>query len=537
MSTTSDAVIVGSGINGLVAAAELARAGWSVTLIERNNELGGFVASEERTIPGYVHDTYSSWHPLFMAGPAYASLGDDLHRHGLEYKNTEGPVTASVADDGRVVIAYRDPEATAAEFVHEDDRHTYLAALQRFVDNAEPVGALLGTELHSAAPLRYGFKVLRRTGLKGSTAWARDLASSGRSYCRRSFLGTEVDQLWTPWLLHAGLSPDHASGGFMLPVMAATMHGFGLPVVSGGSGQFVAAFRRLLEELGVQVITGTEAETVLVKNGRATGVIAGGQLLQARRAVLASVTPQALYEHLLGDNPVIPRAVSVEANNYRYGRGAMQIHVALSAPLTWNDPRLAATPLIHLSDGSHSTGIACAEAEAGLLPRRPTVVVGQQYILDPSRVPDGAASLWIQLQEVPFAPLGDAAGQLDTTDGWTKQLAQEFASRVLGRISEHAPNLNQVVRAIDVVTPTDLAAYNPNAVHGDPYGGSAELDQNFLWRPLPSAGSHRTSVKGLWHIGSSTHPGPGLGGASGHLAAQSLTARRSPLPHRSRRSA
>ena len=215
----------------------------------------------------------------------------------------------------------------------------------------------------------------------------------------------------------------------------------------------------------------------------------------------------------------------------------MQIHVALSAPLTWNDPRLATTPLIHLSDGSSSTGIACAEAEAGLLPSRPTVVVGQQYVLDPSRVPDGAASLWIQLQEVPYAPRGDAAGELDTTGGWTKQLAQEFANRVLARITRHAPDLDQKLRAFDVVTPVDLEAHNPNAVHGDPYGGAAELDQNFHWRPLPSAGSHRTRVPGLWHIGSSTHPGPGLGGASGHLVAQSLTARRPRLPRRTRRSA
>lgn len=534
---TSDVIVIGSGINGLVAAAELARAGRSVTVVERNDEIGGFVASEARTIPGYIHDTYSSWHPLFLAGPAYAALGDDLHRHGLEYSNTDGFVTASVADDGRVVVAHRDPEATAAGFTHERDRVTYLSALGRFVDNAEQVGALLGTELHSPAALRHGLTVLRRTGLKGGSTWARDLVSSGRAYCRRSFDGTEVDHLWTPWLLHAGLSPDQASGGFMLPVMAATMHGFGLPVVTGGSGRFVDAFRRLLDELGVRVITGAEAETVVTEDGRAVGVIAAGRLLRARHAVLASVTPQALYGSLLEGDPLVREPVADDANSYRYGRGAMQIHVALSAPLSWNDARLSSTPLIHLSDGSSSTGIACAQAEADLLPSRPTVVVGQQYVVDPSRVPEGAASLWIQLQEVPYAPRGDAAGELDTSDGWTKQLAQEFANRVLARIVQHAPDLDQQLRAVDVVTPVDLEAHNPNAVHGDPYGGAAELDQNFHWRPLPSSGSHRTSVPGLWHIGSSTHPGPGLGGASGHLVAQSIIARRSRLPRRTRRSA
>src|SRR6516165_10895347 len=113
-------------------------------------------------------------------------------------------------------------------------------------------------------------------------------------------------------------------------------------------------------------------------------------------------------------------------------------------------------------------GIACAEAEAGLLPRRPTVVVGQQYLLDSGRVPAGAAALWLQLQEVPFDPRGDSAGELDTTYGWTPALAEGYANRVLDRIARHAPDLRCKIRMIDVLTPEDLYARNPNAVNGDP---------------------------------------------------------------------
>jgi len=521
--TTTDAVIIGGGINAMVAAAELAGAGWSVTLIERNRDLGGFIASGERTLPGYIHDTYSSWHPLFQAGPAYATLGEDLHRHGLEYRNTDGYVTASVADDGTVVIAHRDPEKTAAEFHYKADRDTYLAALGRFVDNVDRVGELLGTELHSWSAARQGLGLLRDIGRGPAESWMRDGLTSGRSWCRSTFTGSEVDQLWTPWLLHAGLSPDHASGGFMLPVMAATMHGFGLPVVAGGASNFVAAFRRLLDERGVQVVTGCEADAITVNGKRATGVSAGADHWLARRAVLASVAPQALYGDLLRAAKAVSTSTRQEAVRYRAGRGEMQIHVALSSPLDWNDPRLDQTPLIHLSDGSNSTGIACAEAEAGLLPRTPTVVVGQQHVLDPSRVPAGAAALWIQLQEVPYSPTRDAGGELDTSSGWTAELATGYAQRVLQRIQRHAPGLRTKVLAVDTITPVDLERHNPNAIDGDPYGGSAELDQNFLWRPLPSAGSHRTPVQNLWHIGAATHPGPGLGGGSGHLVAQTLT--------------
>jgi phytoene dehydrogenase-like protein len=521
MTTEADAIVVGSGINGLVAAAELAQAGWSVILVERNAEIGGFIATEERTLPGYLHDTFSSWHPLFVAGPAYAALGEMLHRHGLEYRNTDNWVTASVANDGRVTLAHRDPERTAADFTHPEDRAAYLTMLQRLGENIASIGGLLSSELRSFALVHHINDLIQSSGLPRAEWWLRAAATSGRAYARRDFLGHEVDHLYAPWLLHAGLSPDNAAGGLMTPLFAATLHGAGLPVVAGGAGRFVAAFHSLLASLQVHVETSCEVERILVADGRAVGVEAGGRILRARRAVLASVTPTALYNRLLPE-AAVASDLRVEAARFRYGRAAMQIHVALSEPLGWRDSRLEQVPLIHLSDGSSSTGIACAEAEAGLLPRCPTMAVGQQYLLDPGRVPGGAAALWLQLQEVPYAPRGDAAGELDTTHGWTKELAEGYANRVLDRIAVNAPDLRRKIRMIDVLTPHDLQARNPNAVNGDPYGGSAELDQILLWRPLASVGRHATPVESLWHIGASTHPGPGLNGGSGHLVATTL---------------
>jgi phytoene dehydrogenase-like protein len=517
-----DAVVVGSGVNGLVAAAELAMAGWSVVVVERNQDIGGFIATEERTLPGYLHDTYSSWHPLFVSGAAFATLREPLRRHGLSYRNTDEWVTASVADDGRVTLAHRDPERTAAGFVHEADRTAYLAALNRLGDNIASIGGLMGSELRSPALLRHAAGLLRTGGRTGLEQWLRSVATSGRGYARAEFRGYEVDHLFAPWLLHAGLSPDHASGGLMLPLLASILHGFGLPVVAGGSGRFLDAFRSLLDSLGVRVETGSRVERILVRHGRAAGVVTDGRLIRARRAVLASVTPTALYGSLLPEGSV-DSGLRDEAARFRYGRAAMQIHVALSRPIGWRDERLSKVPVVHLSDGSGSTGIACAEAEAGLLPRQPTVVVGQQYVLDPSRVPAGAAALWLQLQEVPFTPRGDSAGELDTAEGWTPALARGYADRVLDRIARHAPDLPERILAVDVITPSQLAAYNPNAINGDPYGGSAELDQSYLWRPLPTSGRHATGIRGLWHIGASTHPGAGLGGGSGHMVATALT--------------
>lgn len=520
-----DAVVIGAGINGMVAAAELASAGWSVVLVDGRDRIGGFIGSAERTIPGYVHDTWSSYHTQFLTSAAYASLGPDLHRFGLKYANTDGAITASVADDGQATVAYRDPEVTAAGFASSADRDTYLAQLASFGRHAKSVGGLIGGELRTPRALRHLAALLRTDGLRGTERLLRDVATSGRAFSRREYRGKEVDQLWVPWLLHAGLSPDHASGGFLLPVFAASMHLAGTPVVVGGADRFVEAFAALLTERNVRQYLQAPVEQILLENGRAVGVLAGGQEIRARRAVLASVTPTALYGKLLPPGTA-RKVVEEDAQKFRYGRAAMQIHVALQVPLNWTDTRLREVPLVHLSDGSPSTGIACAQAEAGLLPTHPTVVVGQQHLLDPSRVPPGAAALRLQLQEAPYRPRGDAASELDTSAGWTPALAAGYADRILNRLSQHAPGLRDDVLGINILTPDDLAGANPNASQGDIYAGSNDLDQSYLWRPLASNGKHRTDIPGLWHIGASTHPGGGLGGASGHSVATALTSKR-----------
>lgn len=519
-----DAVVIGAGINGLVAAAELAGAGWTVALVDERQCIGGFIDSGELTRPGFTHDTFSSWHPLFVGGGGYAALGADLHRHGLEYRNTDGAVTASVSGRG-AFVAYRDPVATAAALAHPADRDAYAAMLAQLGAWAPHVFGALSSELtgRDIARLAAGaWRGLRGAGLgwAGSRDLARMSLQSGRAYTRERFAGWEADQLWAPWLLHAGLSPDHASGGLMLPVMAYTMHGLGLPVVAGGAGEFTAAFGRLLAERGVDVLLGAPAEAITVSGGRAVGVRVGGNLLRASRAVLASVSTTDLYRELLPADAV-PAAGCAAAARHRPGRAAMQVHLALDAPLRWTDSRLNSVPLIHVSTGSDSTGIACAQAEAGLLPAEPTVVVGQQCVLDPGRAPAGKATLWIQLQEVPYAPAGDAVGQIDVSGGWSDEVVTAYVERVLARVEAFAPGLQSTVLAVAALPPTALRAANRNAVAGDPYGGAAELDQSLRWRPGTGTG-HATGVGGLFHIGAFTHPGPGLGGGSGHIVAQRL---------------
>ncbi|HJU48728.1 MAG TPA: hypothetical protein VJ689_11360, partial [Gaiellaceae bacterium] len=215
------------------------------------------------------------------------------------------------------------------------------------------------------------------------------------------------------------------------------------------------------------------------------------------------------------------------ARRYRYGRAEMQIHFALDEPPAWKGPeaeRLARTPIVHVTPGLDGVSRAVNEAERGLLPAEATIVCGQPCALDPDRAPPGKSILWIQLQELPAGPVkGDAAGVVDVGSGaWTEELREAYADRVADRLAEAIPNLPGATLKRVVLSPADIEALDCNLVGGDIYAGSCALDQNLLWRPFAQAPGHRTAVDGLFHVGASTHPGPGLGGGSGYLVAQTL---------------
>jgi phytoene dehydrogenase-like protein len=206
----------------------------------------------------------------------------------------------------------------------------------------------------------------------------------------------------------------------------------------------------------------------------------------------------------------------------------MQIHLALREPPAWKGPRaaeLARTPIVHVTPGLDGVSRAVNEAERGLLPAEATIVCGQPCALDPGRAPQNGWVIWIQLQELPAGTVkGDAAGELDTGAGdWTETLREAYADRIVHRLAGSIENLERATIGRAVLSPADIERENVNLVRGDIYGGSCALDQNLLWRPFPEAPGHRTPIDGLWHIGASTHPGPGLGAGSGYLVYKELT--------------
>jgi phytoene dehydrogenase-like protein len=516
-----DAVFVGSGINSLACAALLARAGWDVCVLERNAELGGAIKTAELTEPGYVHDVFSAWHPLWVGGSAHAELGEELAARGLEYLNTQQPTATAFPDGSSAFLS------TRADANAEEHGAAWTRAMSEVGAKAELVFGVLGTELWSRSGASLAVTAYRRLGRRGLAAFGGEVVQSSRDWLTTTFASERTHGLLAPWVLHTGLGPDAATSGFMNRVIAFAIEAGGMPIPRGGGARLVEALARLVEDNGGSFRTDADVERVLVADGRATGVsTTTGDVFTARRAVICNVTPTQLYGRLLD----VGGDLAAAGRRFRFGRSEMQIHCALSEPPRWNgDERLGKTAVVHLTPGLDGVSRAVNEAERGLLPAEATIVVGQPLSMDESRAPGRAGLLWIQLQELPWQVKGDAAGELDVGDGtWTESLRERYADRIQQRIAQHIPNLESALRKRVVLSPADLQAANINLERGDPYSGSLALDQNFLWRPFAQQPGHRTPVRGLFHIGASTWPGPGLGGGSGTLVARDLLRRRIP---------
>ena len=525
-----DAIFVGSGINSLVGAALLARDGWSVCVLERNDVAGGCIrTSQDLTLPGFTHEVLASWHPLFTGSAAYAELEIELGRRGVTYLNTDLP-TGTAFPDGTAAFIAGSLEGNVAEFGRHatGDGAAWESQFNAFMGNADLAFGLLSTELWSTAGLSLGRKALRRLGRRGLLEFSGNTLVSCRDWVTSTFESEAAHGVLAPWVLHTGLGPDQATSGFMTQVIGAALQLGGMPVPEGGGVRLVDALAGIVTDAGGEVRLESDVRRILVANGRATGVrLADGEVVAATRAVVASVTPTQLYGSLLGDTDVPPTVTSA-ATRYRYGRAEMQIHLALDEPPQWtgaDSERLGRCPIVHVTPGLDGVSRAVNEAERGLLPAEATIVCGQPVALDPSRAPAGKSILWLQLQELPAGTVkGDAAGDLDVGDGaWTEELREAYADRIVSRLGDSIANLDKATLRRVVLSPTDIESLNMNLVGGDIYGGSCALDQNLLWRPLAEAPGHETAVVGLWHIGASTHPGPGLGAGSGYLVAKELT--------------
>lgn len=519
---TYDAVIVGAGHNGLATGVILATAGWSVLVIERNEEPGGAVKTAEVTLPGFRHDLFAANLNLFAGSPFFAEYGDDLMAHGLEFASSSHPFS-SVFPDDKFLGVTTDLEETTANVaaMSTRDADSWRRLNSRFEANAPHLFSLLGTPLPSFSAIR---KILGGVRALGRT-WPLDLTrlvlQSPREFVEEHFDNREVQALCAVWGMHLDYPPD-VSGGALFPFLETFADGAnGMVLGRGGASAMIHAQVSLLESLGGELRPNTTVAEIKVRGKSATGVVlTDGEEIRASRAVIANLTPKVLFEHLIPDDTLSDGFMDRVAR-YKHAPGTMMIHLAMDDLPPWTTPEARKFAYVHIGPYMEDMSLAYQQATAGLLPRHPTLVVGQPTTVDPSRAPRGQHVLWVQVRMVPGKISGDAAGSIPDRD-WAAA-KEMYADRVMDIIESYAPGTADLVLGRAVLSPADLEAANPNLIGGDSLGGSHHLMQHFFLRPFPGWTRYKTPLKGLYMCGAGTWPGAGVGAGSGYLLGKRLT--------------
>ena len=528
---TFDAVVIGAGHNGLVAAAALAKAGWSVVVLEAEGAPGGCVRSDEVTVPGVVHDLYSTNQNLFRQSPAYAAWKDELEAHGLRFAHSDKPfcnVFEPAGGDGdaggTALRAYADLDRTADELARRSaaDADGFRQLYERFGDLQKVVLPLYGTALPSAAAATAAAKGTAAVGAGRTAELARLLLDSTRELGQSYFETPEAQALIATWGMHMDFGPD-VSGGAVFPLMETFSNVTeGMVVAEGGASRLAEALVGLIEANGGEVRLNTRVARVTTEGGRATGVeTEAGDRIGARRAVVANLTPGVLFDRLLAAEP-LPDEFRRKVDRYQHGPGTFMLHLALDALVPWAaGDDIAEFAYVHVAPTVDDLARTYQQSLAGLLPDSPLLIVGQTTAVDPSRAPEGTHVLWIQVRTVPGEIRGDAAGEIAATD-WA-DATEPFADRVLAKLERFAPGVSGHVVGRYAMSPDDLEAHNANLVGGDSLGGSVHLRQNLAFRPFPGWTRYEMPVEGLYLCGAATWPGPGNNGTSGWLVAERLT--------------
>ena len=505
---TVDAVVIGAGHNGMVAANLLADAGWDVVVLEATDQIGGAVRSAEITAPGFDSDLCSAFYPLGFASPVLGSLA--LQDYGLRW--THAPhVLTHLLPDGRSVTLDRDVDATAASvdrFAPGDGARWREAYEQWREISAE----MLASMVAPFPPVRGGVALVRRLRAAGLLRLARRFLLPAKVLGEEMFDGEGGQLLLAGLALHTDLSPaEGGSGGYgWLLAMLGQQYGFPVPV--GGAQRIVDALADRFRARGGSVLTGQPVDRVIVGNGRALGVrTAGGQHWRARRAVLADVPAPQLFFDLVGSDHLPARFVA-DLRHFRWDSATIKVDWALSAPVPWRAGAGRGAGTLHLAADMAGLVDFSADLTAGRVPERPFLLAGQMTTSDPARSPAGTESMW-------------AYTHLPRREKWTTDEVNRHAERVEETIEDRAPGFRDLIVGRHVAGPDRLEAENPSLVGGAINGGTSAPYQQLFLRPVPGLGRGDTPVDRLYLASASAHPGGGVHGGPGANAARAALAR------------
>ncbi len=493
-----DAVVIGSGPNGLVAACVLARAGLDVLVLEANERrAGGAVGSETATEPGFLHDVGAAFFPWGVLSPAFRSLR--LEDHGLRWR--WAPIeSCHPAPDGSYACIARDHDRTTANFGSPEDGERWRR-IASWYGTIEPniIDMLLGP-FPALGPVA-------RLGPLHLTRLARIFLSSGRGLSERWFTSTAARRVLPGLALHADVGPDDRFGaglGFMLGMVAST-GGYAVP--AGGAQSITNALLSCLNAYGGRLRLGARVSKVVVREGRTAAIrLAGGEEI-ATRAVLADTDVAALMLDLVEPQHV-PERVLDFMRRYPRGWGTFKVDWALDGPVPWSVEAARESAVVHAGDSLDDLSRFTAQVRSGMLPDRPYLVIGQQSLVDSTRAPPGCHTLWAYTR-VPSVIQG----------GWAAR-AEKLGDLIDARIERLAPGFRSLIRARRLVSPDQLQAMDANLVGGDLGGGSNAWNRQLMFRPFFPNFRYRMPVKSLYLCSSYAHPGAGVHGMPGYNAAQ-----------------
>jgi phytoene dehydrogenase-like protein len=501
---TVDAIVIGAGPNGLVASAALADAGWDVLLLEAQDEIGGAVRSAELW-PGATADLFSAFYPLAAASPVIRRL--ELERHGLEWVQAPSVVAHLADPDAQdCAVLHRDAADTAAglDLAAAGDGDAWLALFAQWQRLRDPLLDALFTPF---PPIRSGARLLYRAGTHDAMQLARMAVTPVTRLTQELFTGQGARLLLAGNAMHADVPMDAPGSGLYGWLLAMLAQDVGFPVPKGGAGMLAQAMAGRARAAGATIETGQPVTDVTVRGGRATGVrTAGGREIQARHAVLADVDAPRLFTDLVGPEH-LPARLRDDLRRFEWDLPTVKLNWLVDGGIPWRAEAARTAGTVHI--GTDMAGLSrwSSDLAAGRASEEVFALLGQMTTADPTRSPAGTESAWAYTH-LP-------------RDHYGTEDADQVIKQVEETVERFAPGFSERVSGRTVQRPADLEAADANLHHGAINGGTAQLHQQLIFRPATGLGRSETVIDGLYLAGASAHPGGGVHGACGWIAARS----------------
>jgi phytoene dehydrogenase-like protein len=508
-----DAIVIGAGPNGLAAANRLVDAGWSTTVLEAADHVGGAVKSAEVTAPGFRNDLYSAFYPLAAVSPVISGLR--LEEHGLRWSHAP-LVVAHPTGDGRAVVLSRDREVTAASLdgYQRGDGDAWLAMLAEFERIREPLLDALFRPFPPGVPAA---RLARLLGTAGMLRFARFFTLPLRRWVDEEFGGAGAAALAAGNALHSDLGPESAGSalfGWLLCMLGQVV---GFPVPVGGAGSLAEAMAGRATARGCRIECNAPVAAVIVRDGRAVAVrTEDGRELSAGKAVIAAVDAPQLFSSLVGADHLPARLIR-DLERFQWDNATLKVDWALDTPIPWAVDECRGAGTLHLGGDLDALSRYSAHLALGEVPRSPYLVVGQMTTADPTRSPAGTESAWAYTH-LPQRVRGDA-GADGITGSWDEREIGAVVARVEEQMETNAPGFRGHIVARHVLGPWELQRGDRNLWRGAINGGSAAVHQQLFWRPIPGLGRPETPIQRLYLGSASAHPGGSVHGVCGANAA------------------